>query len=117
MATNNPDPVEVWAPLFLTYAGSGAPKFSPAQVLDENFAITFGHCKLCDAPVIGKVKDHMRKHKQELNAWLSQRKKESAKKSAAGLAAARKEKAMLRAHDEAADVIANLSEYGGDDDE
>lgn len=118
MATGSPDSVEKWAPLFLFYAGSGAPKFTKEQVLDANFAITFGHCKLCDSKVTGSSDAHMREHRKDLTAWLAKRRKESSKKSAAGLAAARREKAMLRAHDEAADVIANLDDYpnGGDDD-
>ncbi len=94
MATGRPDPVETWAPLFLTYTGSGAAKFTKEQVLADTFAIFNGHCKLCDDTVHGSVKDHMRKHRHDLTAWLAKRRKESSKKSLAGLAAARREKKL-----------------------
>jgi hypothetical protein len=94
MATGRPDPVEVWAPLFLTYAGSGAPKFTKEQVLADGFAILGDHCKLCDDKVTGTAKDHMRTHRKDLTMWLAKRRSEAAKKSLAGLAAARKEKKL-----------------------
>jgi hypothetical protein len=96
MATGNPDPVDVWAPLFLTYAGSGAAKFTKEQILADGFAITGNHCKLCDDTVTGSAKDHMRKHRKDLTAWLARKRTEAAKKSQAGLAAHRKEKQLQK---------------------
>jgi hypothetical protein len=78
MATGNPDPVEVWAPLFLTYAGSGAPKFTKDQVLADGFAITGTYCKLCDSHFTGTAKEHMRKHRKDLTAWLARKRNEVA---------------------------------------
>ncbi len=105
MATGNPDPVEVWAPLFLLYGGGPAPKFKKEQVLDPNFAIVFGHCKLCDDMVVGSVKEHMKAHSKDLTRWLGRRRKESAERSKAGLAAARRERQMLSAKAEADAII------------
>lgn len=89
MPTGNPWPVEEWAPRFLAY-------WSEEQILKPEFAISFGHCKLCDDKVTGSVKDHMRTHKNDLKAFTSKRRKEAQKKSLAGLALARAEKAKLK---------------------
>lgn len=113
MATGRPDPVEVWAPMFLFYSGTSTPKFKEEQILDPAFAITHGHCKLCDTPVTD-AKTHMRQHRKELTAWLGKRRKESAKKSKEGLAAVNRER-MLAAKLEADKIIANPGDYEEED--
>jgi hypothetical protein len=93
--TGNPDPVEVWAPIFLYYFGTQEAKFTKEQVLDPKWAIPFGHCKLCDDQVEGSHDTHMRAHRTELTGWLSRRRRQARAKSKNGLAAARREKKML----------------------
>lgn len=90
-----PDTVEHWAPMFLFFSGTTTAKYTREQILNEQFAITFDHCKLCDSKVEGSHKKHMKTHERELDHWLANRRKESAKKSAAGLEAARREKKLI----------------------
>lgn len=96
MTTSHPDPVEKWAPVFLFYTGTHAPKFTDEQVLKPEFAISFGFCKLCDAPVTGDPHEHMERHRSELKVWRKHRSEEAAKNAQAGLAAARAEKRLAK---------------------
>lgn len=68
--------------------------FKDEQVLDPNFAITFGHCKLCDAPVHENVKGHMRMHKSQLRSWRTRKEREADKKRTSGLKNWQKERAL-----------------------
>lgn len=116
MARGRPDPVEVWAPIFLYYAGTTAPKFTKDQVLDPKFAIMGDYCKLCDDHFEGSTKEHMRAHRKELTAWLGRRRREGEKRSKAGLAAWRKEQ-ELAAKAQARGIIEGAVEFPADDEE
>lgn len=84
--------------MFLFFSGTSTPKYTKEQVLDEKFALVGDYCKLCDSRVMGSHKEHMREHRRELTAWLSKRRKESAKKSVAALANARRERKLTAEH-------------------
>lgn len=105
------DTVEQWAPIFLFYEGTSAPKFKAEQVLDPAFALhrstrlTRSFCKLCDSLVPEGETDvvHMKEHRAELEKWQARRRKEAAQRSNAGLKAARAARA------ETARVLAEIT--------
>lgn len=103
MSTESPNPVEVWAPTFLTFAGSGAPKFDEKWLAKpENVLSTCGNagtwCKLCDAPVppVEDVDRHHRKHLRELREWRERTSAEAQQRAREALAATRAERALER---------------------
>lgn len=118
MATGNPDPPEVWIPMFLYYEGDRSkPKFTKDQILAPNFAITSGHCKLCDSTVTGNTDEHLRKHRKELTAYLAKRRAQAERAKAAGLKKGRGKKIEQAAHDEAADIVAEALAEGVNNDD
>jgi hypothetical protein len=100
MATGNPAPVEEWAPMFMRY-------WKKEHVLDPAFAITFGHCKLCDDRPREGVKEHMATHRKQLNAWLAKKERAAERKRNENLKTARKEKQLEREY----------AQVGGDEDD
>ncbi len=96
MSNAAPDTVDVWAPVFVYFGGTNVRKYTDEQLLDPNFAVTFGHCKLCDSHVQGSIEEHLKTHRAELKTWRKYRAAEAEKNSLAGLAAARAEKKLLK---------------------
>lgn len=81
------DSPDVWIPMFTKH-------FADEQILKPGFAITFDHCKLCDAHVDpGEQKEHLRAHKRELKSFRSKQKRVQATERAANLRKARKARA------------------------
>lgn len=116
MASDTPDTVEQWAPMFLFFAGTSETKFTKEQVLDPKFALVGPYCKLCDHRFTGSGVEHMREHRKELTAWLNKRKRDNRKRAKAGLAAWRKEQELL-AKSEADAIVANPDAFIGEENE